>query len=142
MDREYRKLASRAGLDAAWLGRGIDQLFVDVFLALEALGELLECWLVLRGSPSGRQLHLLHRFIETRVRASHPRDLGVNSPVVRVLLDIGAEDFEGLILLALSLELSSVRVQLEHAAHRDCLCSDWRRVILAPQRLYDIGFGH
>src|SRR5215471_8400228 len=104
MDREYRKLASRAGLDAAWLGRGIDQLFVDVFLALEALGELLECWLVLRGSSGSRQLHLLHRFIETRARASHPRDLGVNSPVVRVLLDIGAEDFEGLILLPQDVE--------------------------------------
>src|SRR5260370_15874299 len=90
-------------------------LLVDVFLVLQTLDQGFDGLLVLVVGAGGGQLHFFECGVEVSFGASQPRVFIVDQPVAGIFLDVGAEDIESLLLLALRLQLPSVNVCLERA---------------------------
>ena len=94
------------------------RLFVDVLFGFQAFHQRFPlCFERIRRDVD-RKLHLLDRQIIVALGHGKTGKLVVGDPVVRVLLDIGPEDFESLFLFALLLELPSLTVQVNGTAQR------------------------
>ena len=81
------------------------KLFVDVLLVFQTLYQALyRRFRRVRSSRQGK-LHFFNRAVIVPLGHRKPRSFRADQPVIRIFLDVGAEDFKCLVLLARQLEL-------------------------------------
>src|SRR5579859_4815964 len=118
------------------------KLLVDVFLGFEPVSNTVQRALELLRSHCRGELHLLHGGVKVAFGAGDARRFIVCGPVLRVFLHVDAEHLERLVLLAFSLKLAAVAMQLDHIGQRQRFVTGHGGFVFPVQRIENARFVH